>query len=700
MINIKKIKEITEQGKSNNMSPSEFTEYKEKMEKNALITYDALQSFANSNFSRVNLGILLEKYNDYKQTINDFYYDGGLYCSEQDKINVGFQKTNPEGKNVNAIYHIENFMSKMQQVYNSDWTDEDGAKNRINQDINKSDLFEYNEESYSREINLKTNPLSGEYLNKAVYFLNKELKEEVSNVGGELANLNPKSLFMLYYYGVLETINHIDNQNSEEFKKANATINKIVSSEINKVDESNRKDDKKYELFLEDGSINKDFKKYYDLMKTEKDTSWLKSNIQKLEPKILLELGIYKNPAVDFSEEIFKDIKNKDFDLDTEIELATHLFKDENIKQSFTKKDMIEYIKQDFPDPVIFKCMVESLNKEELYANFNEKYNFTEEILSHLIGEESSCTNMNENKMACLVNLMNHNEFDMNKKLTISTSKNLSSIINDKHENLYKDEEHPVEMNNKHKVLSSSISNQLCFKDNNKITIMDFLGEAQDHLITQNINSNYDDHNKEETLNKFLTASVTKDWHDLLKGTIPKEDFNATKLKQKILNVSNYFNSLSGPICSMFGFIGVLGCALFLGAAKIMENNQNNKIKDQLNNLSKEQKLRIDEIKTTVNQNGDIEVSAISGGEEFPIGVGKSCGELREVNKSNLPTTSTQKNLFFDKLKGLKNTSVDPSDFKAPVGKILIAYKSTNAPENPKNINEQEKPKNINNNQN
>ena len=106
MINIKKIKEITEQGKSNNMSPSEFTEYKEKMEKNALITYDALQSFANSNFSRVNLGILLEKYNDYKQTINDFYYDGGLYCSEQDKINVGFQKTNPEGKNVNAIYHI------------------------------------------------------------------------------------------------------------------------------------------------------------------------------------------------------------------------------------------------------------------------------------------------------------------------------------------------------------------------------------------------------------------------------------------------------------------------------------------------------------------------------------------------------------------------------------------------------------------
>ena len=114
-----------------------------------------------------------------------------------------------------------------------------------------------------------------------------------------------------------------------------------------------------------------------------------------------------------------------------------------------------------------------------------------------------------------------------------------------------------------------------------------------------------------------------------------------------------------------------------------MENNQNKKIKDQLNNWRKEQKLRIDEIKTTVNQNGDIEVSAISGGEEFPIGVGKSCGELREVNKLNLPTTSTQKNLFFDKLKGLKNTSVDPSDFKTPVGKILIAYKSKIAPENP-----------------
>lgn len=663
MININKLEEIKQKGfNGNSLNNNEFLEYKEKLEKNTLICLDGLQSFVNSDFNKELLGALLLKYKEYKNIINDFYNNGGLNSNSDVSINMGFQ-TFQNDKKQNAVFYIEAFMEKMQQIYDKDWNDQTDIRLKINQEINKAGIFEYNEETYSRELNLTINSVNGKFIENLMFVHNYEIKELLNETGLNLQNLNQKEMFCLYNYGINEAIKNIDNQDKEEFKKSINSIKQVISKHINVIDEKQTNKETSYSLYNENGEINKDYKKYYNLMKEGKDTSWLKNNIHLFTNDVLDSLDIKKSPIVEFAEEIFKNVETKDFDLEAEVELGTLLFKDEKIKNFWKKEDILNYLKQDFPTPVVFKCMIDSLNKEELYSKFDNKYNFTEKILSVLIGEESSIDNFNENKIACLVNLMNNTDFDVEKKLNISTSNNLKDLLQKKHEALHSDNDDQPEFTKMNKIIDKSIPNQLSYEGNNKISIINFLSNAQDHLIIQNINSDYNNHEKDDSLfnieNGFLIKSVKKDWFDLIKSTIPNEDFNATKFKGKVQKISNYFNSWSGPMASVLGFIGVLGCALFIGAAKIMEKKQNNKIRDHLNKYTSELKLSIDEVKTKMTKYGDIEISTVVDGEELPICSGKNCQEMRAINSGLQLVSSSKHNLFANILHKLDNAKYD-----------------------------------------
>lgn len=653
MINIDKLEAIKKRGfDEDSLNLNEFADYKEKLEKNTLIYFDGLQSFVNSDFSKDSLGELLVKYEDYKNVINDFYNNGGLNSNNNSSINIGFQ-TFQNDKKQNAVFYIDAFMEKMQQILEGDWSSQNDVRLKINQEINQAGIFEYNEDTYSRELNLSINSVNGKFLENLMFVHNYEIKELLNETGLKLQNLNQKEMFCLYNYGINEAIRNIDNQNSEEFQKSIKSLKQVTSKQINVIDEKQANNVNSYSLYNDNGEINKDYKKYYDLMKEEKDTSWLKNNIHLFTQEVLESLDIKKSPIIEFTEEIFKNIETKDFDLEAEIELGTLLFKDDKIKSLWKKEDILNYLTEDFPTPVVFKCMIDALDKSDLYSKFDDKYNFTEKMLSVLIGEDSSIDNFNENKVACLVNLMNHSDFDVEKKLNISTSKNLQNLLQKQHENLHNDNSEKPEITKMNKIVDKSIPNQLSYNGNNKISIIEFLSNAQDHLIIQNINSDYNNHEKEDTLfnvdNGFLMKSVKKDWFDLIKSTIPNEDFNATKFKGKVQKLSNYFNSWSGPMSSVLGFIGVLGCALFIGAAKVMEKNQNNKIRDHLNKYTSELKLSIDEVKTKMTQYGDIEISAVVDGEELAVCSGKNCQEMRAIN-SGLQLVSTSKHNLFAKI--------------------------------------------------
>lgn len=237
MINIDKLEAIKKRGfDEDSLNLNEFADYKEKLEKNTLIYFDGLQSFVNSDFSKDSLGELLVKYEDYKNVINDFYNNGGLNSNNNSSINIGFQ-TFQNDKKQNAVFYIDAFMEKMQQILEGDWSSQNDVRLKINQEINQAGIFEYNEDTYSRELNLSINSVNGKFLENLMFVHNYEIKELLNETGLKLQNLNQKEMFCLYNYGINEAIRNIDNQNSEEFQKSIKSLKQVTSKQINVIDE-------------------------------------------------------------------------------------------------------------------------------------------------------------------------------------------------------------------------------------------------------------------------------------------------------------------------------------------------------------------------------------------------------------------------------------------------------------------------------
>lgn len=659
MITKENIKEILNDIKMNEL---DYLKHSEKINSSAFEFYSNLNSFSN-NINKEETEKLLSSYYFFKSNLNSFIQNGGMKYKDSN-LKIGFMADNKT-----ANFAIDAFIEKVKEVNALGWEIEniESTKLKMSQDMEASKLFDYDEDNYCRNPKFGIKELNKDFLIKNLTFYNQELFNYIQKETGFIkGNLNPQELFQLNnnVYNLIENIN-----NEEEANKYIKYINKVISSNVGNIEESERKEDKKYTIFNEDGTLNPDFNQQYQLMKSEKNTTWLKSNLEFLTPEVLKQINININPVLDFAEEILNS-DNRDFELDSSLNLATILFKDEQVKNYYSKVDILNYIKNDFPTPSVFKAMIDSLTENELNEKHSEKYSFVEEVVSNIIGEESSCFNLNENKLACLVNLMNCENFNIEQKLNIETSKNLKDLVLQRHNQLHQENDDTPEMHKSNHKVNNAIPNALIFNGSNKITIMDFLQKAQDHLIIQHENSDHNSHEKDDKVfdseKGLIIQSVKKDWFDILNKTLPTEDFSATKLKQKILNVTNYFNSWSGPISSLLGFVGVLGCALFLGAAKIVEKSQNDKIRDHLNKFTEEHKISIDEIKTKMNQNGEVEIIAILDGDSHKIAVGKDCFSLIEIKGDNLlQNISTAKAHFFQNFKGL-----DP-DIKIDVGNMM-----------------------------
>lgn len=652
IININELEKIKSVGLNGQMSQTDFIEYKEKIEKSSILLNESLINFSN-NSNQENLKLLLENYKIYKENINEFYNSGGLNEINKENIKFGFS-LNVNDKSVNGMFAIEKLISSIEIYDEKNVEYDENTRLKVSQAIDGSGLFDWDTETYLRTSKFELKNLSGKYLENQVYLLNDDIKNLVIDSGIDYSKISSQSLFCLYNYGLIEAIRNVDNKNSEEYKKSISTINKVLSEEIINISEDKNKN---YSLRLENGELNHDFKKYYDLMKEEKNTFWLKDNIVDFNKEDLEKVGVIENPVIDFANEIFKEqsIDNKKFDLEMATDLTTSIFSDEKVKSYFTKEDILKYLEQDFPNPAIVNSMFLSLDNNDLNQEYDKKYTFVEKVLSVLIGEDSNVFATNENKLACVANLINHPDFDIEKPLVISTSKNLNNLYLNNHENLFDNEnnEHKVKFSKQQQLVNDSIPNQLIFDKNNKINLLDFLTQAKDHLIIQNMSSDISNHQRHNKIfdekEGFLIKSVKKDWFDLMKGTMPNEDFPATKFKQKVMNVSNYFNNMNGPISSFIGFTGVLCCAIFVAGAKMIENRQNDRIKEHLNSFSSH-KLKIENIKTKFNDHGDIEFLAVVNKEEISIATGKDSETLKSNDNRMFQTVKVAENEIVEKL--------------------------------------------------
>lgn len=653
MLNLEKVNSLKNiiDIKKEKMSEDMKNGFIRSLNQNRLELLEKLYSFGNSNYSSEIVKELIGLYDKQNRLIKDFTKNGGF---NENIECLGFYN---DSKNVS--FSINKFINQLRFVNGKEFPEEKERILEINKKINFSGLYSYDEESGIRELKIQESKISGNEYKKMIVLANSEFQQELSKMTEiKAGRMKDKDLNNLYEHGILKLFSNNETEIEDGIKAIN-TISGVQNSDIEEPSKN----------ITPEPENPTSLKTIYDIMKKEKNTMWLKDNINTLNNQDKLnELELTEHPVLDFANEI-NDKQSDNYNQKESQKLMTNLFSDDRIKQNFDRNNIINYLKRDFPEPAIFKSMIDSLSKEEIQSPFDEKHLFVEKVISVLIGEESSCDHFNENKLACLVNLISCENFDINQKLNISTSKDLTGLMERKLTEQYKDLEHSPSLSKEKRVLNDSIPNQKNYVGKNKITIIDYLKKAQDHLMLQHQASdleNVNRYNEMFTKDGFLEQSVRKDWHDVLKYTIPNEDFGATKFKKKIADVATYVNSWNGPISCLFGFAGLMLLSVVMGVAKIQEKSQNDRIRDHVNSLSGDQKLLVDKIKTEVDERtGQVVVSAISDGETFQIGRGNSCKDLVEISPT-LNTISTAKvNLFnhilpeINKIEGINLTNDD-----------------------------------------
>lgn len=670
------------------MEESEYLSHKIKIDRTS---EELLQSFLlfSNEVSNRSLNLLLANYDLYKSQITSFIDDGG---KNYDKSNLkcGFTVNGQ-----NALYQLVGSIERLKGLKNTSLENGGDGELKAIQELDTSRLFDVSQ-GY-RTPTMEISFSSGNYLKQNLSLLDSNIQNifEKSSML-KLADLDSKTMRALYENGISKMEEGSLKDNFKLFKEGSNVLSKIVKEEIIKIDKNTLSLD-----FVDDnGNITENSKKIYDLMKKELSTQWLKDNSGKFSQKVIEDLGI-KNPVVEFVESIIQKAKLsqekifKDKSLSNEEKtdkisdilnqaqaLASNLMSDNSIKEIFTPKSLIEYIRQDFPDGAVFKSMLYSLDEVDLNYPYDENYTLEEAIISELVGENSSCCEMNTNKLACLMNLISHKDFDPDKLMSISTSKHLDSIT-EQHFN-------DVAENNtiKSEVVSKKlIPEQLKFNGNNKISVLDFLSRAQDHLTLQHANSDKKNFDKEKIISSkdgLLATSFKYDMLNILKNSNINGNLGATKFKGKVQKMSDYCNNWNGPISSLIGFAGVLACSILLGFSKIAENTQNKNIKNSLNNLSGEEKSRVEKVETKIAENGDVTISVVANDQSFEIGRGANLSDLKEIPGANLlQSVSTQKMGFLNALNNLdveNKNSIDIEKFKSnhPVCKMIDEYNSKN----------------------